>query len=265
MQENLKHVSDLYEAAVKADLDLGCAASLSDDRLAELYNGCGPEWLPAQIRKKLTRRLAIFEPAFLIHDTDFASSDGSTFAFAQANDRLEMNCLALANYTYPWYSWRRYRARLAALEIASLCRRYGWKAYRSACGATAAQPAAKSSSPDARAMLGLTLALTLLALSGCRSGAPKAKDANLRGMYANTATETVAIGSAKITVLPDSLESFVAHYSEDTAFLNPSEKTRFLDIYMTGTNCTAAASNVISTVCQAFTAVATTDGKKEEE
>ena len=80
-----------------------------------------------------------------------------------------------------------------------------------------------------------------------------------------TATETVAIGSAKITVLPDSLESFVAHYSEDTAFLNPSEKTRFLDIYMTGTNCTAAASEVISTVCQAFTAVATTAGKKEEE
>ena len=167
MQENLKHVSDLYETAVKADLDLGFAASLSDDRLAELYNGCGPEWLPAQIRKKLTRRLAIFEPAFLIHDTDFASSDGSTFAFAQANDRLEMNCLALANYTYPWYSWRRYRARLAALEIASLCRRYGWQAYCSARGATAAQPAAKSSSPDARAMLGLTLALTLLALTGC--------------------------------------------------------------------------------------------------
>lgn len=167
MQENLKHVSDLYETAVKAGLDLGCAASLSDDRLAELYNGCGPEWLPAQIRKKLTRLLAIFESAFLIHDTDFASSDGSTFAFAQANDRLEMNCLALANYTYPWYSWRRYRARLAALEIASLCRRYGWKAYCSARGATAAQPAAKSSSPDARAMLGLTLALTLLALTGC--------------------------------------------------------------------------------------------------
>jgi hypothetical protein len=40
-----------------------------------------------------------------------------------------MNCLALSNYTYPWYSWRRYRAHLASLEIASLCRRYGWSAY----------------------------------------------------------------------------------------------------------------------------------------
>lgn len=132
MQENLKHVSKLYETAVKADLDLGFAASLSDDRLAELYNGCGPEWLPARIREKLTRRLALFEPAFLIHDCDYSAANGSTGDWAVANDRLEMNCLALANYTYPWYSWRRYRARLAALEIASLCRRYGWTAYVSA-------------------------------------------------------------------------------------------------------------------------------------
>ena len=247
MQENLKHVSDLYETAVKADLDLGSAASLSDDRLAELYNGCGPEWLPARIREKLTRLLAIFEPAFLIHDTDFASSDGSTFAFAMANDRLEMNCLALANYTYPWYSWRRYRARLAALEIASLCRRYGWKAYGSARDATAPKPA----SHDGRAVLGLTLALALLALTGCHS-APKAKDVSLKGMYANTATETVAIGSAKITVLPEAIESFVAHYSEDTAWLRPSEKTHFLDIYLTGTNTTSNAGKIVENICRAF-------------
>ena len=132
MQENLKHVAALYETAVKADLDLGMAASLSDDRLAELYNGCGPEWLPARIREKLTRLLALFEPAFLIHDVDFAMGDGSTGDWAIANDRLESNCLRLANYAYPWWSWRRYRARFAALEIASLCRRFGWSAYVSA-------------------------------------------------------------------------------------------------------------------------------------
>ena len=36
-------------------------------------------------------------------------------------------------------------------------------------------------------------------LAGCTS-APRAKDVNLRGMYANLASETVAIGSSKITV-----------------------------------------------------------------
>lgn len=88
-------------------------------------------------------------------------------------------------------------------------------------------------------------------LSGCAT-APKAKDVSLKGMYGNAATETVAIGTAKITMLPESLESFVAHYSEDTAWLRPSEKTHALDIYMTGTNCTCSASKVVDAICKAF-------------
>lgn len=231
MQENLKHVSDLYETAVKADLDLGFAASLSDDRLAELYNGCGPEWLPARIREKLTRLLALFEPAFLIHDCDYSAANGSTGDWAVANDRLEMNCLALANYTYPWYSWRRYRARFAALEIASLCRRYGWTAYVSAAKKLCA------------------VLLVALALTGCNTP-PRAKDIALKGMYGNAASETLAIGSVRMTLLPDSIESFVAHYDEDTGWLNSSMKLRRLDIYMTGTNCTASASNVVDSICR---------------
>ena len=163
MQENLKHVSELIDKAVLADLDLGSIQGRTDEEIAATYNGCGPAWFPTLAREKLTKLLGLFEPAFLIHDSDFEHADGSTFDFSQANDRLELNCLKLAAHAYPWYSWRRYRARLAALEIAS----YGWKAYCSARGATAAQPAAKSSSPDGRVVLGLTLALALLALTGC--------------------------------------------------------------------------------------------------
>lgn len=98
---------------------------------------------------------------------------------------------------------------------------------------------------------------------GCTSAAPKAKDVAAKGMYANAATETVAIGSVKLTKLPDSIESFVAHYSEDTAWLKPSEKTRFLDIYMTGTNCTASAGKVVEQICKAF--VVMRDGPTSED
>ena len=96
-----------------------------------------------------------------------------------------------------------------------------------------------------------TIALAALALifSGCNTP-PRAKDIMLKGMYGNAASETLAIGSARITLLPDSIESFVAHYDEDTGWLNSSMKLRRLDIYMTGTNCTASASNVVDSICR---------------
>ena len=102
--------------------------------------------------------------------------------------------------------------------------------------------------------LRLAVFLAFLACAYFPAGcvAPRAKDVALKGMYANGATETVAIGSAKITLLPEAIESFVAHYSEDTAWLSPSTKTHALDIYMTGTNSTASASNVVDAICRAF-------------
>lgn len=169
MTDKQKHVSELIDKAVLADLDLGTLAGRQDADIAADYNGCGPEWLPGFLREKLTSFLSLFEPAFLIHDSDYASSDGSTFDFSLANDRLEMNCLRLSSYTYPWWSWRRYRAHLAALEIASLCRRYGWKAYCSARGAKeqGSVPPKAPSVPSVSIPCLLYALLLTLALTGC--------------------------------------------------------------------------------------------------
>lgn len=128
-----KEIAKLMDIAVLADLDLGSAARLPDHAIAEIYNGCGPEWLREAARQKLTKYLGVFGPGFAIHDVDYHKGDGSTFDFAMANDRLEANCLKLADYSYGPLNWRRYVARAAAVEIASLCRRFGWPFYLDAC------------------------------------------------------------------------------------------------------------------------------------
>lgn len=104
------------------------------------------------------------------------------------------------------------------------------------------------------AALVLLAAISLL-LDGC-SSAPKAKAADVKGMYANAATETVAIGAARITILPEAIESFVARYREDTAWLSPATKTHELEIFMTGTNSTQNAAAVVKEICNAFVVVA---------
>ena len=124
------HVEELLKRAIA--LNLYGVEELCDISAAELArsdNGCGPEWLPSAVREKLTAYLAIFEPAFLIHDLRFTFSDGSTAAFNAANTELEYNLRRIAKATYPWYNWRRYRALAAADIITGACDRFGWVAY----------------------------------------------------------------------------------------------------------------------------------------
>ena len=100
--------------------------------LRRAYNGCGPEWMPECVRDSLTRYLAAFEPAFLVHDWDTSASDGEPGGFYASNRRLWRNCRALANRRWPWYNWRRYAARLAADTIYDTVNTFGWHAWYSA-------------------------------------------------------------------------------------------------------------------------------------
>ena len=96
-----------------------------------VYNGIGPEWLPAFIREKLTKYLAIFAPACLIHDFRFWIGNGSYLDFASANNALEENLYKCVNAEIKWYHpFRRLAGYYAAHLMAEACRRYGWSAYR---------------------------------------------------------------------------------------------------------------------------------------
>ena len=114
-EENLAHVAELIEKAKAAGLrGADWLESLGAKRCCEGYNGIGPEFLPPALREKVTKWLHLFEPAAMIHDDRNNVSDGSRAGFERANEEFFDNCLALANRAYPWYSWKRNRARAAA-------------------------------------------------------------------------------------------------------------------------------------------------------
>ena len=107
---------------------------LGVDKIAEEYNGIGPEFLPIDVRAKVTEWLALFEPAALIHDCRVGASDGWREGFLASNDEFRRNCLTLADRAYPWYSWRRYRARAVAQLLFDFVSAddFGWKAWMDA-------------------------------------------------------------------------------------------------------------------------------------
>jgi hypothetical protein len=126
-----KTIEELVKRAVLADLDgVEFIQDCSYAELAAAYNGIGPEWLPGALREKVTRYLALFEPAALGHDMRNYMSDGSRKGFNYANMEFHENCLKLADHAYPWWNWRRYRARLVAHALYDFVRGDGgWKAW----------------------------------------------------------------------------------------------------------------------------------------
>ena len=124
-------IDELVKQAVFADLDgLDFLAQFDYDTLCREYNGIGPAWAGETVRGKVTESLCLFEPAALIHDMRNSVSDGTRCAFEAANLEFLANCLKLADAAYPWYSWRRYRARAVAYAMfAFVAGPGGWLAW----------------------------------------------------------------------------------------------------------------------------------------
>jgi len=130
-EKRLAYIAALIEMALA--LDLGGAEWANRYGLAwlsEAYNGIGPEFLPVQVREKVTKWLQLFEPAALIHDSRNHVSDGFRAAFEHANAEFLCNCRKLADWFYPWWNWRRYRARAVAKLLFDFVNgRPGWIAW----------------------------------------------------------------------------------------------------------------------------------------
>ena len=128
---NEAKIDSLVKTAVLAELDgVEFIQGFDDSTLCREYNGIGPEWAGETVRAKVTQYLTLFEPAALVHDMRNYMSDGSRKGFYYANMEFHENCLKLADYAYPWWNWRRYRARLVAHALYDFVRgNGGWKAW----------------------------------------------------------------------------------------------------------------------------------------
>ncbi len=133
-ETRLAYIAALIETALHVGLDgAGRANRYGLAWLSDAYNGIGPARWPPDLRAKATDWLHIFEPAALIHDVDTTTSDGTRKSFEEANDRFLHNCLALADFWYPWWNWRRYRARaIAHLLYECVSSGSGWSAWQQA-------------------------------------------------------------------------------------------------------------------------------------
>ena len=130
-----KKLAEITALIIKARkfklIDSGWVICFAPEELATVYNGIGPEWLPCSLREKLTKYLAVFAPACLIHDFHYWIGDGTLKDFNYANDTLEANCRKCINAETKWYQiFRRAVGYYAAHLMAEACRRYGWSAYR---------------------------------------------------------------------------------------------------------------------------------------
>lgn len=132
MAKSKEEIEELLKTAVFAELDgVEFLQDFDDSTIRREYNGIGPEWAGETVRAKVTQYLTLFEPAALIHDMRNYMSDGSRKGFNYANMEFHENCLKLADHAYPWWNWRRYRARLVAHALYDFVRgNGGWKAWQ---------------------------------------------------------------------------------------------------------------------------------------
>ena len=96
--------------------------------LAAEYNGAGPDsWIP-EAREILTKAMALFKPVALIHDIQFAQSDGTDEGFDRTVSDWRANTRKILSAEYPLFTWRilnkSYRLNLAywtgVMEAANL-------------------------------------------------------------------------------------------------------------------------------------------------
>lgn len=130
MGYSINKIEKLLKNIEKYKLDVSLSfLGIPIEKMSEIYNGCGPDWMSDKYRAILTWAFDRFEETFLIHDVDFHYSDKTKKGFDKANKRMLTNMYKKIKGELSWWNPNRYfqmgRARLAYRAV-DIC---GWTAW----------------------------------------------------------------------------------------------------------------------------------------
>ena len=122
--KRLKALCDEYDLEGREIL-----SKYTDDELAAIFNGIGPDAFPQWLRSALDALHPSLAPVAFIHDVEWHESDGTETAFAESNARFRRNGRKVASAAFGWWRPRRYLVMWDAVKFARICQRFGWSAW----------------------------------------------------------------------------------------------------------------------------------------
>lgn len=122
----LKEIRRLRELAEKYGLeDREILSKYPMNRLAQIYNGIGPDAFPEWLRGCVTALHPSLAAVAFIHDVEWHESDGTDETFKATNDRFKRNGYRVAEAEYGWWNPRRYAVMNQARRFGNYCQRFG--------------------------------------------------------------------------------------------------------------------------------------------
>ena len=104
-------------------------AKYTDEELAALFNGIGPEAFPPWLRAVLDFIHPSLEPVAFLHDAEWELSDGTKESFTASNERFKRNGYKVAKADFGWWRPRRYVVMNHARRFGNICQAFGWSAW----------------------------------------------------------------------------------------------------------------------------------------
>lgn len=98
-------------------------------RLAQIYNGIGPDAFPDWLRGCVTALHPSLAVVAFIHDVEWFESDGKAQTFRETNERFRRNGHKVAKTEFGWCNPRRWIVMNQARRFGNYCQMLGWSGW----------------------------------------------------------------------------------------------------------------------------------------